>query len=194
MGFRDVFRKRLQEEQVHATEIAAELQHRQMERTGLLAEVEPKLRALTMEVFDTMREAGWPAITVTVNSPTSATDLTAYAFAPLEPIRSITSVVRALVIDSTGKLALSHSVRVTGEWPDKKPVSCDRLDQGYEYLLSRAVRSNAPRDHCLHLTAAGELWLSESYTQSDDLKYRTQPLVDFLADRAARTIAGTAGR
>lgn len=192
MGFRDLFQKKLQQEQSHAVEKAAELQSRQVERTGLLAEVEPKLKTLTLEVFDSMRDAGWPPITVTVNSPTSATDLRAYAFTPFQALRSGSPVVKAMVIDSAGQLAFSHDVRVTGEWPDKKPVSCDLLDKDYEYLLSRTVRSNEPRDHCLHLTDTGELWLSESYVEADDLKYRTRPLVDYLAERAARTIAGTA--
>lgn len=193
MGFRDIFKRELAERQEVAQSTARQQVSEAIERTGVLAEFEPKLRAIVLEAFEAMREVKWPVAKVTAGGLREPTGVTAFAFSRFGASHLTKSVTAEVVIDSNGKLAFQHYVDVVGEGRDATVVSCRPLDSAYEGLLAGVQRTDAPGARTLTLSSAGEVMYSRmtGSDRADNLIYKVEPLADYLADRAAQTVAGT---
>lgn len=189
MGFRDLFQKTLQEEHVHAADVAVQRQEQLVQRTGLLAEAEPKLQSLALAVYGVLEEAGIPPIPVWPMSPYVRNHV-AFALAPLTSLGSSLPVpIAAVVVDCQGMIAFHHRVKTTGEWPHKVAKSTDRLDEAYEQVLRGITRTETPESAGIYITPAGELRLCTESGGWDKAVYISEPLEVFLARHAAKTVA-----
>jgi hypothetical protein len=192
-ALRDVFKRKLVEQQDAAHEAAKRWEPAEVERTGTQAEFEPKLRAIVLEVFESMREVKWPtAHVLTEGFPHDPTGVTAYALSRFGHglLRSVSAEV---VIDSNGKIAFDHPVTTVGEGPDETVVSCYPLDAPYEQLLASVQLTDRPEGRTLTLDSAGEVIYTRStgMDRYDHLIYVSEALAEYLTTRAAHTVAGT---
>lgn len=188
-----MFKRKLAEQQDVAHEAATRREAAAVQRTGVQAELEPKLRAIVLEAYEAMRQVKWPAAQVlTEGFSHDPTGVTAYAFGRFG--RGLTRSVNAeVVIDSDGKIAFNHSVTAVGEGSDKTVVSCYPLYAPYERLLASVQRTDEPEGRALTLNSAGQVIYSRStgMDRYDHLIYASEPLAEYLATRAAHTVAGT---
>jgi hypothetical protein len=194
VGFRDIFQQKLRGEREKAVAQEAVRVEAAAVRSGIQAEAEPLLRELVGEVFAELQSARWPRVTVTTGYPAQPTGLTAYALSPFGPTATGSGrYARALVIDSEGRIVLSHSVATVGDGADRIATHCEHLGTGYEELLRRIVRTDDPQGAGIYLSTAGTLMFSTmaGMDSSDVALYRTELLEEYLARRAAQTLAGT---
>jgi hypothetical protein len=189
MGFKDLFRQKLQIEQeaVAATRVVE--QRALSEHEQLVAELEPKLRALVLEVFAEMAAAGVQAVDVSKDGfGREKTGAKAYALGRVD--FGWRGTYARAAIDSEGRLAFKQSMQsretpagrsVTGSWT---------LNDRYDLLLSTVARGDEPYRDGIQLTSTGELLFSQSYWGVDETKqYRGTPLPEYLAQLAAETVA-----
>jgi hypothetical protein len=187
MGFKDIFTRKVQEQ--NAATAAIKEQHRREEvvRQGVQAEVEPKLRALVGEVFEAMASAKWPSIPVG-GAPEG--EVRAYALGSFRTGFSGSTWGNAdAVVDSQGRLAFLHGVKILGQWPDQTAVSTGPLDEPYERLLATVERTDEPGRPTLTITTADTLmYCTSSYDARDQPVYTYLPLEEYLANLAAMTL------
>lgn len=191
--FKDIFSRKLQDQEKVARASAARKETAAVVRSGIQAEIEPKLRAIVLETFETMREMKWPVAQVVPGRDQAPTGVTAYAFSPFDSSRSAGNLIAQVVIDSDGKIALHHHVQAVGGRGDQTVVRCYPLDRGYEELLRSATRTDTPEGTGITLNREGGLMFTEATHRdlNDDTVYKTVALTEYLATRAAHTIAGT---
>lgn len=187
MGFKNIFNKRVTDHQEAA---AAQMQQQRQAaviRQGIQAEVEPKLKALAGEVFEAMSAAKWPSIPV--DGGTEA-GLRAYALGRFHTgFSGSTSGNADAVVDSQGRLALVHGVKILGQWPDQTAISTRPLNEAYEKLLSEVQRSDGPVPTRLTITTEGTLMHCTWYHDAHDQPvYTYAPLEEYLANLAAMTL------
>lgn len=191
MTFKDLFQQKLQAEQEASAAARLEADRALSAHDGLVVELEPKLRALVLEVFAALGSAG--ATPIDVAGGGTGTRVKAYALGRLDSSRRRGPLEAAVAIDSEGQMALRHEVRADDRRP-AGPVSvlgCGALDKGFAQLLKEACRGDEPRRTCVHLNTAGQLMLTEQYIASDDYQYRRTPLAEYLGELAVKAVAGT---
>ncbi|GAA4034469.1 hypothetical protein GCM10023063_18150 [Arthrobacter methylotrophus] len=193
MGFKDIFRQKLQGEVLKVEAREASRLETAAVRSGILAEVEPLLKGLVSEVFAELQSARWPKMTVMDGYPSQQTDISAYALKPFS--KTITNTERsaqALVIDSDGRIVLSQTVSLIGGGADQVATYCHHLGSGYEKLLRGIVRTDTPRADGIYISESGALGFATQagWDRSERPLYRTEPLEEYLAQRAAQTVAG----
>lgn len=192
--FQDLFKRKLAEQQEVAQVTVEQKQAEAIERRGLLAEFEPKLREVVLEAFEAMREAKWPKVQVLDDMTKEPSGVTAYAFTPFAMSHLTKAINAAVVIDSNGKIAFEHYVTTVGDGADLTAVSCYPLDYEYEKLLGRVERTDEPRGRELSLNSAGAVvysWPNGTTDMDDRWVFDNISLEEHLAICAARTIAGT---
>lgn len=190
--FQDLFKRKLADQQDVAQEAAQKKQAEAVERTGLLSEFEPKLREIVLEAFEAMQDVKWPKVKVLDGITKEPTGVTAYAFSRFGS-HLTRAVIAEVVIDSGGRIAFHHPVTTVGERGDMTVVSCYPLNYEYERLLTTVERTDTPQHHKLSLNSAGEVVYSQSHgmDSADRTLYKSIPLAEYLATRAAHTVAGT---
>jgi hypothetical protein len=186
MGFKDIFKGKLQERQEAVRTQVEQQRSETILRSGIQAEVEPKLRALVGEVYETMREAGWS--TVPVPDGTRA-----YVLGSMRELFPNSRAGNAdVVIDSEGRIAFKHNIDVQGEWNERIALASTSLRDAHEKILARVQRTDEPSVlHTVSINSAGVLMYCEctSYDSFDCPNFTYLPLDQYLANLAARTIA-----
>lgn len=187
MGFKDIFTRKVQEQDAAAAGTQEQQRQEALVRQGVQAEVEPKLRALVGEVFEAMASAKWPSIPVEGASDVA---ITAYALGSFHTGFSGSTWANAdAVVDSQGRLAFLHRVEILGQWPDQTAVSTGPLDEPYERLLGAVERTDEPGRPTLTITTADTLmYCRSSYDARDQPVYTYLPLEEYLANLAAMTL------
>lgn len=192
-GLRDLFKKKLEEQRQIVTD-TAELQTKAIDmRTGVPAEFEPKLRSIVLETFEALHEMNWPKAQVIVGGRNGTPNgVTAYALSRFGSYLT-NNIDAEVVIDSNGKIAFHHLVRTADGRPDQAVVSCIPLDDAYESLLRGVVRTDNPQGETLSMNSTGDIILCQitGMDRADRPTYDCRPLSEYLATRAAHTVAGT---
>lgn len=192
MGFRDSFQKKLQAEQATVAAARVESDRVMTEHEALVAELDPKLRALVLEVFAAMVSAGVPPIDVLKDiRDQNKTGVKAYVLGRVDS--GYRGAYAPVAIDSEGRMAYKHPLIGTGT-PVTSIYGCLPLNDGYERVLASASRGDEPMGACIHVSTSGDLIRSDRDPDSDwdkETKYRRTPLAEYLAQLAAETVART---
>lgn len=190
MGFRDIFKQKLHVERVEQAEIKAKEDVQKHEASSSAAQLDPKLRALVLEVFAAMEAEGVVPVDVTDDvHGHNKTGVKAYALGRLLRGRWGGSPKMPVVIDSEGQIAYDHYVTALGD-PPVSIISCATLDEGYERVLAAAHNGSDPTRTGLHLDAGGVIIRTTQHTDYDNSPtYRSAPLAEYLAELAAHTVA-----
>ncbi|WP_422758979.1 hypothetical protein [Paenarthrobacter sp. C1] len=188
MDFKDLFGQKLQAQSAAEAAANAAAAEAADAHAAIVRELEPKLRALVLEVFDALRSSGVPP----VPSGGAGSSSQAYALGTIHFNRWGDDPYCDIAIDSAGKIALRHPVKADKERPHTVR-SCSPLAEGYSQLLGLACRDDEPRNATrVHLSqTTGELMFTNQYIAGDDYHYRRTSLAEHLAELAAKTVAGS---
>lgn len=188
MDFKDLLGKKLQEEQAVSAAAKDRAERAASNHAVLVAELEPKLRSLVLDVFAALQSSGLQPVDVMEND--AVTGVLAYGLGSVRFNRWGNNPEAEVAIDSEGRMALRHSVSADKERPHTVR-RCAPLKDGHSKLLQLACRDDEPRGVTrVHLDRAGELMFTDQYIASDDWKYRRMPLAEYLAGLAAKAITG----
>jgi hypothetical protein len=183
----DLFGQKLDAERAASAQKAANAKGAVDAHTALVAELEPKLGSLVLEVFDALRSYGVQPVTVSQND--AGGDVQAYALGRVNFNRWGLDPWCEVAIDSKGKMALRHPVTADKERPHTVRT-CSPLDQGYDKLLELASRGDEPYGETrVHLSRSGRLMFTERYIAADDWHHRRTSLAEHLAGLAAKAVA-----
>lgn len=186
MGFRDIFTRKVIEQQEANAVSAEEKRQAAIVRQGVQAEVEPKIKELVAEVFESMRAAGWPSVP-------AQNGVRAHVYGGLRENHPGSRSGNAdVVIDSEGRIAFKHAVEVQGEWHERTATASASLAEAYEKILASVKRTDEPDVlHSISINSAGVLMYCEctSYDYFDRPQFKYMPLEQYLAEAATRTVA-----
>lgn len=189
MGFRDLFTKRVQEHQEVAEAEQEQKRQEATVRQGVQAQVDPMVKALVAEVFETLSASKWPSIPV-IERP----GVKAYALGSFHSYHSDSEWRNAeAVVDSQGHIAFYHSCKTIGRWPETiTAVSTNPLEGVYESLLDSVQQADEPGRYPISINSDGTLMYCHSSGSDyrDNPIYTYKPLDEYLANLAARTVSG----
>jgi hypothetical protein len=188
MSFRDMFEQKLQSHQEGSAAGRQQAEKAASDHAAVVAELEPKLKSLVLEVFDALQSAGYLPVEVSRNGAT--TGVLAYGLGAVQTNRWGNNPEVEVAIDSEGRMALRHAVTADRERPHTVR-GCTPLDEGYAELLKLACRDDEPYgEKRVHLNVAGDLTFTDRYIASDDWQHKRMPLAEYLAELAAKAVAG----
>lgn len=180
-------KQKLQVQQEVVAAVRVEEQRTLTEHEQLVAALEPKLKALVLEVFAELAAAGVQPVDVfTDTRGWDRTGVLAYALGRLDS--GYRGAYGQVVIDSEGRMAYKHILIGTGT-PVTSIHGTVPLDDAYSRVLA-SVHDGEVQKNGLHLNDTGEIIMTIQYTDWDDsTEYRQLALTEFLAQLAAETAA-----